>query len=416
MYYNLTESLKRRMIFELRTFWATHPKYRGIVDHIQGKYSFRERPQMGIVLKTSSANHVALAADNYQGLVHSYIHLAKVERPQGDAISGFFPGQAVEWVREDALAIQRNRGVFPTPPGIYYLDILAPGDPNGLPTSASFFVDPLVFVPDETATQLTPTEYVVQAGKFLANTLRVYQMPGNLELFPSGNYTADPSTGEITLTNPLTSQEYLSVEYKYPAESTGPWGLRENFSNNKAIPGVVLAFGRRIEAGDRVAVRVYGHRQPAALEYGGRWDINLDFDIIARDVFAQQEITDRTITWIWAVLRSRLSREGIEIENISMGGETEEIYDEAGDDYYYNASFSITAQTDWSMHVPVAACIRRVQPNTESNRQLAAMMTPAELADSDLSGITVVEDLGLNLGSYQDPFFRLGRETYETIK
>lgn len=371
---------------------------------------------MGIVLKTSSANHVSLAADNYQGMVHSHLHVAKVERPLGDDIEGFFPGTALEWVREDGLAIQRNNGTFPSPPGIYYLDILAPGDPNGFPNHPSFFVDPLIFVPDEVATQLSPTEYVVQSGSFLPNTLRVYQMPGNLELFSPANYTADPDTGEITLINPLTASEFLSVEYKYPAASTGPWGLRENFANNKAIPGAVLVFGRAIEAGDRVAVRIYDRRQPAALEYGGRWDISVDFDVIARDPFAQQEITDRTITWIWSVLRSRLSREGIEISNISMGGESEEIYDEAGEDYYYNASFSLTAQTDWQLHVPLAACIRRVQPNTEANRQLAATLTPAELADVDLSGIQVVEDLGLNLGSYQDPFYRLGRATYETIK
>ncbi len=52
MYNFLTEATKRRFILELRRFWQYHPKYRDIVDHIQNKYSFRERPQYGIILKT----------------------------------------------------------------------------------------------------------------------------------------------------------------------------------------------------------------------------------------------------------------------------------------------------------------------------------------------------------------------------
>jgi hypothetical protein len=407
MYYFLTEAVKRRFIMELRNFWSYHPKYRDIVDHIQGKYSFRERPQMGIVLKTSSANHVVLAADNYQGVVYSYVHLAKVERTP-DQGGGVFPGQAVEWVREDARAIADNGGLFPSDPGIYYIDIL--------PSGQEFYVDPLVFVEDEPVMQTSPTEFQLQAGKFLANTLRLYEMPGNIELFSPQNYTADPDTGIITLTGPLPDQVSLSADYKYPGASTGPWAIRENFATNKPIPGVVLAFGRRVEGGDRLGVVVQSARKQAALEYGGRWNVTIDFDVLARDEYAQQEITDRTVQWLWAVLRSRLSGQGIEIEEVSMGGETEEVYDETGDDYYYNASFTLTCQTDWSLHVPMSACIRRVQPNTVEQSKIAASLPEAELADADLSNIVVVEDLGLNLKNWDDPFFRLGRGGYETIK
>ena len=81
MYYFLTEAVKRRFILELRRYWAAHPKYRNMVDNIQHKYSFEQRPCEAIVLKTSSANQVQLSADNFQGTVHSFAHLARMAEP-----------------------------------------------------------------------------------------------------------------------------------------------------------------------------------------------------------------------------------------------------------------------------------------------------------------------------------------------
>ena len=55
------------------------------------------------------------------------------------------------------------------------------------------------------------------------------------------------------------------------------------------------------------------------MEYGGRWDLTMDFDVVSRDVYAQQEIADQTIVYIWGVLRPYLSSEGLEITD-SLGG------------------------------------------------------------------------------------------------
>ena len=101
MYYYLTQQIQRKFVEELRRYWAYHPKYKDIVEHIQGKYSFRERPQFGIVLKNSAGNQAQLAADNFQGHVHSYVYKAFVND---------FPNVSIEWVREDAIAIQNNNG------------------------------------------------------------------------------------------------------------------------------------------------------------------------------------------------------------------------------------------------------------------------------------------------------------------
>lgn len=407
MYSFLTEALKRRFIMELRRYWAYHPKYRDIVDHIQGKYSFRERPSYGIILKASSANHVQLSADNFQGTVRSYVQLAKYQDK---------PGLSVEWVREDAVAIRSNGGVFPSPPGIYYVEIVEadPSPPYNAEKTFNFMVDPLLEVQDEVATKVDDFTWSV-GNPYLEGTTRVYEMPGSIPYVRGVNYEEDAATGRLTVTTPVPPSAYLMVSYRYPGTTTGPWRIVENFAHKNAIPGVVLAFGRRVEAGDILAVVVHDRRQPTALEYGGKWDISLDFDIAARDVYAQQEIADATVMYLWGVARNRLSTEGIEITAVSMGGESEEIADDTGDDYFYNASFSVQTQTDWSIHVPLTATIRRVVPLTSAQVAEIAGMTDDELIESNVSSnIQVLEDLGLR--SFDDPFFAGRTSTFETIK
>lgn len=415
MYYHLTEALKRRFIEELRRYWSYHPRYRDIVDHIVGKYSQRERPQYGIILKTASANQVQLSADNFVGTVISYVQLAQV----GDK-----PGIAVEWVREDGRAIQdataANGGVpiFPSAPGVYYIDIVqrdenAPGfvaDPQ-----FDFYVDPLLDVRDEPLTRVDAFTY--QATQpFLAGTTRVYEMPGGIPLVPGVNYTEDADTGRIVVVEPVPPGAYLIVDYRYAAPSTGPWAIQPMFSNVGAIPGVELMFGRRVEAGDQLAVVVYSQRQPTAEEYGGRWEISVDFDVVASDEYAQQEIVDASIQYLWGVARNRLSTEGIEITSVSMGGESEEIRDETGDDYFFNASFSVTTLTDWAIRVPLDATIRAVSMQSVARRDLTAAMSEEELAAADpatLQNLLLYRSLGLR--HVQDPFYAVGNN-YERIR
>lgn len=384
------------MILELRRFWSYHPRYKDIVDNIQGKYSFEQRPQYGIVLKTSSANHVQFSADQFQGTVESHVFKAGV---------GNSPGLSVEWVQEDAVAIQNNDGHFPSPPGIYYIEVVEadPTPPYSKEPSYQFYVDPLLEVQDESLIKSGPFTWQTQ-NPFLTGTLRLYQMPGSIELVEGINYTASPGTGEVTVTNPLNAREWLSADYRYPAPTTGPWGIKENFANKDAIPGVTMVFGRRIEKDDRLAIVVHDRRQPTAEEFGGKWEINVDFDVIASDVQSQQEISDATIMYLWGVARNRLSTEGIEITQVSFGGETEEVRDETGDDYYYNASFSVTLLTDWAIHVPIAQVIRKVTPQTQAQIDASAAMTEDEIAEyGSPTSIYMLESLGLRL--IQDPYF-----------
>ena len=393
MYFQLTESIKRRIILELRRYWQYHPKYPELVDNIQGKYAFSERPQYGIIVKVSGGNRVDMSADNFRGIVRSYVFLTKTNNK---------PGLALEWVREDSRAIQNNNGIFPSSAGVYYIDLTEDNE---------FYVDPLLDVRDEILERVTNTEWKL-SQKPLKNTVKLHEMPSAARLFEGTDYTIDYTTKVITLTNPVTKGRHLVADYRYPAESTGPFTIIENRANTTAIPGVVLAFGRLCQKGDQMAVVVQESRQAASMEYGGRWEISLDCDIMARDIFAQQELVDRTLIYLWGIARSRMSREGLEMKDLSFGGESEEIYDETGDDYFFNANFTMTIEAEWSIYVPLAPMIKYASPVSDAQAKKISGLSDEEVVGIK-SSIQTFEDLGLEIA--EDPFYGKRSRTFEKI-
>jgi len=384
---------------ELRRYWVYHPKYADLVNNIQGKYSFEERPQHGMVVRVGGGSQFTLSSDNYVGVVVSHTYLAKVKN---------YPGVAIEWVREDAVAIQNNGGSFPSAPGVYFIELT--GDEE-------FYVDPLLDVINEHVTQVDSLTYRIQQAP-LEGTLRLFEMPAGYQLYEPDAYTLTRDaqgkpTGEIILKNILTRGRYLAADYRYVRPSTGPHKLYPTYANNTVIPGVVLAFGNRNKKGDRMAVVVEPVRSPSALEYGGRWDVSFDIEIMSRDVDAQEEITDQTLIYLFGILRSYLSTEGIEMLDISLGGEAEEVYDENGDDYFYTSSLSLTLQAEWSIHLPLGVFLRQANPLTLGEvKRLSGL--PDEAVAQIQSNIRMLESLDLEVIS--DPFFGGRGYSYETIK
>lgn len=392
--------MKRRFISELRRYWSYQPRYRDLVDNIQGKFSFRgDRPQRSIVIKAGSASQEVLSADNFIGTVHSYIFLCKYRTA---------PGLSVEWVREDAGAIQRNGGMFPSPPGIYYIEVQTdPDDPDGF----IFFVDPLLDSRGEAVQMISPTVGQLAQVPY-SGSLRLFEQPSQFLLSDPASYTLDETTGRINLVAPLLQGHYLVADYRYQGTSTGPHVARPNYANSTAIPGVVLAFGTRMQDKDALSVVVQPIRSISALEYGGRWDVSLDFEVSARDVEDQEAIADQSVIYIYGILRSYLPAEGMEITEVSLGGESEETYDDNADDYFYTSSFSLTVQTDWFVWVPIQGYIRDAIPLTlEQSKAIEG------LSEEELQGMTgnikMLASIGLEVIS--DPFFRNKSSTYETI-
>jgi hypothetical protein len=359
VYYYLLSSTKRRLILELQDSFSRHPIYSKLVDYIQTKYSFKERPHFGIVLKGSSVNKVALSSDNFLGRVHSHVMLAYLGEP-------VYP---LEWVRED-LAKIRQTGYMPTAPGVYYMEILsAPTNPT---EPGTFVIDPLLTVPDEAVIQFT-------SGIEQHATLQNVPSPGTLRLWlnrrillqEGADYTVDSSN--IQFIRHYSENDQITAEYRYPVDSIGPVDFYWNQANFSTLPGVVLAFGKRAKVGDKVAIVVYQDRVDTALAYGGKFEFSFDLDVIATDPAQMEEITDLVIMYLWGEKKSRLEFEGLEITDISMGGESEEAYDEQADLYFYTAAISLAMRGDWEIHIPLPLTISRAtteQPDGSNGLRL----------------------------------------------
>jgi hypothetical protein len=353
MYFYIISSLKRRLVNELKDSFSRHPVYEKLTPFIQNKFAFTERPQFGIVVKGSSTNKVQMSADNFLGTIDSHVMLAYVGQPT-------FP---IEWVREDLTCVRKHNGM-PTAPGVYYIEILS------APTNASeegiFVVDPLLTATDEAVLQFTSgveTEAQLQQPP-VRKTLRLWENRRFL-LKEGEHYDVDYTDGSLKLHGNFTPGAILTADYRYAAPSIGPVKWMWNTSDFTTLPGVVLAFGKRARAGDKVAVVVYPDRVAAAHAYGGRIEVSFDIDVISQDAIQMEEIADLVFMYMWAEKRSALSFEGIELMDVSMGGEAEESYDENADTYYYTASMSMQFQGDWEVHVPLGLTISQVTPTSE---------------------------------------------------
>ena len=351
MYYYLSQSIKRRLILELQDSFSRHVVYDKIVPYIQNKFTFTERPQFAIVIKNSTANKVSLSADNFVGTVESYVMLAYIKHP-------VYP---LEWVREDLNTVRNNGNKMPTLPGVYYMEIMKV--PENAQDPGFYCLDPLLTQTDEAVLQfLTGIEREAQLQNApVQGTLRLWQNHNYL-LIEGTDYSVDYSSGAITFLTTFGKNALVTADYRYPAPSIGPVPFFWNQADFKTLPGIVLAFGKRAKVGDRVAIVVYNDRVAAANAYGGRFDLTLEMDVISQDSNQMEEIADLVTMFLWGEKRPILSIEGIEITNISMGGESEEPYDETGDLNYYQASLTVEIQADWEIHLPLALTISRVAP------------------------------------------------------
>lgn len=399
MYYYLISSLKRRLILELQDSFSRHPVYQKVAPFIQNRFSFEERPQYGIVVKGSSANKVQLSSDNLIGEVQSHVMLAYLGQP----------AYLLEWVKEDIPCIMNNGGVMPTPPGIYYFECLtAPTNPGD---KGTFVIDPLLTVTDEPVMLFSSG---IESSAQLQNipvkgTLRLWENRNQL-LIEGRDYSVDYTTGAIQFKVRFYVNSIVTADYRYAIDTIGPIEFTWNAADINTLHGVVLAFGKRAKPGDKIAVVVYGDRVDAAQAFGGRLDVSFDLDVISRDPIQTEEIADFAFMTLWGEKRSKLSTEGIEIAEVSIGGEAEEQYDETGDLYFYNASLSVQIQTDWEMHSPLPLTIskasivsREAEVSVDYERRTSQQSNLHLMPPSNLFFATIPVIVGRN-----DSFERIG--------
>lgn len=349
MYYYLVGSLKRRLILELKGLFERHPVYKKIVPFIENKFAFDERPQYGIVIKGSSANKVRLSSDNFIGTVESHVMLAHVLQPS-------YP---LEWVREDLKAVEANGGKIPISAGVYYLTVLSA--PTAAQEEGYYVIDPLLTVSDEPVLKFqSGIERQAQLQQVPAQgTVRLWENRTNL-LKEGTDYTVDYTTGTITLFSRFYPNATLVADYSHATPSIGPIAFHWNTADFTTLPGVVLAFGKRAATDDKVAIVVYDERVDTAKAYGGKFELTFELSVISQDPIQMEEISDFSIMGLEAYRKPVLEEEGIELLDISFGGEAEEAYDEAADLMYYTGSISVQLRADWEMHVPLPLTISKV--------------------------------------------------------
>jgi hypothetical protein len=343
MYAYLVGALKSRLILELRDEFSRHPIYRKISSYIQGGYSFTERPEYGIVVKNTGANKVQLDAANFVGTLSSYVMLGFV----GEAV---YP---IEWVREDQAAIQANRGLFPSPPGVYYIDIMKV--PTSTGSLGEFCLGPLYTVTEE------PLDFVALSAflqhKPVEKTLRLYYNRNHL-LVEGVDYERIGDDGITLLSHDLTAP--ITADYRYVGELVEHVPFDWNTADAKTIPGVVLAFGKRCEVGQRVAVVVHRNRVDASEVYGGKTELSFDLEVLARDPSQSDEIADFAHGFIWQNLKSKFIQEGIEVLDVSIGGQSEDAIDETGQSFQYTTPISLQLRADWEQHKPLPLTVSQL--------------------------------------------------------
>lgn len=299
------------------------------------------------------------------GNVESFVMLSYVGEP-------VYP---IEWVREDLNAVRANNGQMPTPPGIYYLEILeAPENPQGF---GSFVIDPLRTVTEEPLAHFqSGIEREAQLQNIpLQGTVRLW-LNQRVLLKEGVDYTIDYRTGAVHFLVRFNPNDLVAADYRFSEESRGPFKYQWNTSDFKTLPGVVMAFGKRSKVGDKVAIAVSPDRTDAALAYGGKFEVSFDLDVISLDAIQTEELADLVVMYLWAEKKALLEFEGIEIVDISIGGESEEIYDETGDLNYYQASLSIQFRSDWEMHIPMPLAISKVSTEKTANSAGLVVQTP----------------------------------------
>ena len=384
MYFRLLKAVKDRLIWEVKAAFADHPKYKKIVDNVQGRFAMDEAPQFGAVVSNTGGTPMRLSADNFVGTIMSHTMLASPHDK---------PGTSVEWVREDLLSIHRNSDVFPTLPGVYLLTMTGSfSDGNG-----TFVVDPFIHVPREPLIRFVTGQEpnVTLVNTPLQGSLRLV-LNDHMPLVETTEYTVDYGTGQITFVKDFRAGETIWAEYVYPSAQTGPFNWEKDRANTAALPGAILAFGNRVQDGDQMAVVITQGRTPTHKAYGGRWEVSYDISLIARDPIQFEEMADYLMVVLFGPRRDALSFDGIEITNLSFTGEGEEVYDETGDDQYYVGSLSLDIQTDWSIHVPILSKIRAVE---FVNQAQAVVIAGA--AEVDVPNIATAINLMRSLGVVQ---------------
>lgn len=315
-----------------------------------------------------------------------------------------FPGTTLEWVRENFPLLEQyssNRTVFPTPPGVYIIQVESlPDLATGMP--GKFTVLPHMTVTNEQLLLLSTsigTEAQLSHDNMYSGALRLW-LYGSRPLLVNVDYAFD-SDGLITFLKPLPSDAVIYADYRYVLPEQGPYDFNYESSNVDVIPGAILAFGDRAQDCDKMAVVVTEDRVDVADIYGGKFEVHFDLTIFSRNPEDREKMSDYVVIK-FLESQNALGFEGLELIDISPGGETEEAYNAETDEYYYESSVSLSMRVDWAIHVPLPIQNFRIEMTSKTEEQqrgyadgtyVLDMIKTGELIDIAGVSVSVGKDL-----------------------
>jgi len=371
----ITNPTKKRIIRELKRILYEHPRYRQDSENVYNKYSFESRPQRGVFVNSTSADRVYLSADNYVGRLSSFC----MQTPVGN-----HPNTTLEWIRENFALLEQyspRRDVFPSPPGVYIVEVIRlPDEARYVP--GQFTIRPILTVTDEpliTFGSVSNLEAQLSRDNLYPGSARLW-LDGRRPLLVDVDYYIDYPSGAVTFLRTPPVGLTVFVDYRYETGIQGPFPFFYEESNITAIPGVVMAFGDRAQLGDKFAIVVTSDRTDVAEVYGGKFEVNFELISFNRDAEDREKMSDHIVAKILE-RQNVLGFEGLQLLNISPGGENEEVYNQTDDTYYYESSIALSLRVDWETWVPLPIEVFRAEMVSKAEEEQTGYLDGSVVVD-----------------------------------
>jgi hypothetical protein len=284
-----------------------------------------------------------------------------------------WPGTTIEWARENFSLLEQispRRDIFPSPPGAYLIEIKSVPD-RGRSIPGTFTVkpyptvngEPLLIMSDPAGDEAQITNLPLYNG-----AMKLW-LNGRRPLLQDVDYDVDWDSGRIVFLKTLPPGATIDADYRYTLPERGPFNYDLEKYNVDAIPGVVLAFGDRAQDCDKMVVVITENRVDVAEIFGGKFEVHFDLTIFSRDSEDREKLSDYVVHAIMDK-KHAWGFEGLELLDVSPGGETEEIYNAETDDYFYDSAVSMTLRTDWESYIPLPIQNFRIEQTSKAEEQV----------------------------------------------
>jgi len=249
-------------------------------------------------------------------------------------------------------------------PGYYFIEMTS---------ETEFLITPMLTEDGEiilSSTTGTETEvHLAKSPVLIDYVLNIYIQRSSLThkiyLDRKVDYDIDVD-GTVRLLQPLPRGYTLYASYRWQGPTRGPFQVLPEYSYvDKAIKGVVLAFGSRKQAGDKHCVILTETRERVANVKGGHYLMNMEWRVHARDPQTASEIADHLTADIWGNRKEAMRSEGVTIQEFMASSESESVYDDATQAMFFENSITAEVMTEWKKFIPYVLKVRRYNANVQ---------------------------------------------------